>query len=284
MSLHKIPRHIKAAPLLLSAALILASCGADKPAASVKDTDAAISVTPMPGPTREAEAKTDTAPPETSAPETEAAAADFSAEPAGKQPVTVDEIPSAFRLEVPSILQNPELPTGCESVALTMALMYEGFSLEKTTIADEYLVYTENDNLAEGYYGDPYSSSGAGCFPPALIKTADLYLDAQQSDLQGVDLTGVSLQDLFAYVAGDMPVIIWNTMYMEEPYFTGEEFSLNGITYRWYSTEHCVVLSGYDLDRGIVCTNDPLEGVVERNLSAFESYYDEIGRFAMVIQ
>ena len=73
-------------------------------------------------------------------------------------------------------------------------------------------------------------------------------------------------------------------MYMSEPNFTGEEFDLNGITYRWYNTEHCVVLSGYDLDRGVVYINDPLEGIVERDLAAFEAYYDEIGRFAIVLQ
>lgn len=284
MTLQKILRHAKAALLLLFAALILTSCGSDTPAASVKNTDASISATPMPEPTKEAKGNTDVVPTEAPSGGSNTDSKKSSQEHDGKQPVTVDEIPSTFRLEVPNVLQNPELPTGCESVALTMTLMYEGFSLEKTTIADEYLVYTENDNLAEGYYGDPHSDNGAGCFPPALIKTADLYLDSQQSDLQGVDLTGVSLRDLFAYVAGDMPVIVWNTMYMDEPYFTGEEFSLNGTTYRWYSTEHCVVLSGYDLDQGIVYINDPLEGIVERNLEAFEAYYDEIGRFAMVIQ
>lgn len=284
MTLQKILKHAKAAPLLLFAALLLTSCGSDTPAASVKDTDAAISATPVPEPAKETEDSTDSEPAEASSDGSNNDSGKTSGQPESKQPVTVDEIPSSFRLDVPDVLQNPELPTGCESVALTMALMYEGFSLEKTTIADEYLVYTENDNLAEGYYGDPHSDNGAGCFPPALVRTADLYLDSQQSDLQGVDLTGVSLRDLFAYVAGDMPVIVWNTMYMEDPYFTGEEFSLNGTTYRWYNTEHCVVLSGYDLDRGIVYINDPLEGIVERNLEAFEAYYDEIGRFAMVIQ
>lgn len=275
MTYYKFMRRLKAAPLLLSAVLFLSACGSDRPAASVEDT---VEATATPSPEAEPEESSQLQITDGDASSEESKAA------VGKTPVTVDQLPSSFRLDVPDILQNPELPTGCESVALTMALMYEGFSLEKTTIADEYLVYTENDNLAEGYYGDPYSENGAGCFPPALIKTADLYLQAQQSDLRGVDLTGVSLQDLFLYVAGDMPVIVWNTMYMSEPNFTGEEFDLNGITYRWYNAEHCVVLSGYDLDRGVVYINDPLEGIVERDLAAFEAYYDEIGRFAIVLQ
>lgn len=36
-------------------------------------------------------------------------------------------------------MQNPELPTGCESVALTNALNYYGFGLGKTVIADAYM-------------------------------------------------------------------------------------------------------------------------------------------------
>lgn len=39
-------------------------------------------------------------------------------------------------LAVPNIMQNPELPTGCESVALTMLLHYWGYdTLEKCEIA-----------------------------------------------------------------------------------------------------------------------------------------------------
>ena len=51
--------------------------------------------------------------------------------------------------EIQPILQEPELPTGCESVALTMALEYLGFELEKTTIADQYLIRSAT-NFAEG--------------------------------------------------------------------------------------------------------------------------------------
>ena len=58
-------------------------------------------------------------------------------------------LPDAASLEIQPILQEPELPTGCESVALTMALEYLGFELEKTTIADQYLIRSAT-NFAEG--------------------------------------------------------------------------------------------------------------------------------------
>lgn len=270
-----------AAVLLAALSLSAAACGSDTGAPAAATEDAGEDTPDQDTDSADQSAKVTE---EQNTEPSESSAADSGGTSPQKLPVTSDALPSCYRIDVPEVLQNPELPTGCESVALTMALMYEGFSLEKTTIADEYLIYSESGNLSEGYAGDPRSQNGAGCFPPTLVRTADSFLSAQQSELQGVDLTGVSLRDLFHYVAGDMPVIVWNTMYMWEPSFTGEEYTLNGVTYRWYSTEHCVVLSGYDLDSGIVYINDPLEGIVERDLSAFETYYDEIGRFAMVIQ
>ena len=123
MTLQKILKHAKAAPLLLFAALLLTSCGSDTPAASVKDTDAAISATPVPEPAKETEDSTDSEPAEASSDGSNNDSGKTSGQPESKQPVTVDEIPSSFRLDVPDVLQNPELPTGCESVALTMALM-----------------------------------------------------------------------------------------------------------------------------------------------------------------
>lgn len=41
-------------------------------------------------------------------------------------------------LPVPLYMQNPQLPTGCESVALAMALAFYGYPLATTTIADNY--------------------------------------------------------------------------------------------------------------------------------------------------
>ena len=43
---------------------------------------------------------------------------------------------SAAQLDVEELLQYPELPTGCESVALTAVLRYHGFDLEKTSLRD----------------------------------------------------------------------------------------------------------------------------------------------------
>lgn len=192
-------------------------------------------------------------------------------------------LPAACELEVPLVYQEPELPTGCESVALTMLLLYEGFDLDKTTIADEYLLYSKSGDFSEGYVGDPYSNDGAGCFPPSLAETANLYLEKNDSGKRAVNLSGRSFEKLLQYIADGIPVAVWTTISMSDTSFYEEGFEEDGISYNWYDNEHCVVLSGYDLVKRTLTVNDSLDGVVIRDLDSFEYLYDIIGRFAIVI-
>lgn len=71
----------------------------------------------------------------------------------------------AVILPVENILQNPELPTGCESVALTMVLNYYGQKLSKTEIADKYLK-KDPENFVTLFKGDPHDISGDGIYAP----------------------------------------------------------------------------------------------------------------------
>lgn len=201
------------------------------------------------------------------------------------QPVTEGklELPASAQLDIPEVFQMPELPTGCESVALTMALMYEGFELDKTTIADDYLVYSEDGDFSGGYVGDPKSAEGAGCFPPTIVETANAYLKEQNSTKTAVDVSGQSMETLFQYVAANRPVLVWTTMYMLDPEYTDEYFEIQGKQYFWYGLEHCVVISGYDIESGTVTVNDPLEGIVERYMDDFERLYNDTGKYAVVL-
>ena len=199
--------------------------------------------------------------------------------------LSYDELPSSVSLEVPEVRQLPELPTGCESVALTMALEYEGFMLYKTTIAREFLIYNqETDNMAVGYIGDPFSKDGAGCFAPAIAATADNFFEDQGYDYKAYNISGSEMEELLSYVQAGTPVVLWTTMYMAEPEFTEDTTEYEGETYRWYYQEHCVVLSGYDLDNGTLQINDPLEGIVTRDYEEFKSIYDTIGKYAVVVK
>lgn len=195
------------------------------------------------------------------------------------------DIPRSFYLDVKEELQEPELPTGCEATALSMALQYEGFDVDKVEIAEEYLLYNrENDNLAEGFIGDPFASNGAGCFSPAITATADYYFEVKGEDYRAYDISGTEMEKLYAYVAAGTPVMVWTTMYMQQPTFQDEVSEYKGRICRWYSEEHCVVLTGYDLDAGTVRVNDPLDGIVDRDMEEFAAIYEMTGESAVVLK
>lgn len=202
--------------------------------------------------------------------------------PEGTRPHPEKSRKDAMLLDMENILQNPELPTGCESVALTMVLNYLGFELEKTDIADEYLIF-DDENFAAGYMGNPYTQEGAGIFPPGLVNTANRFLEEKGSKKRAFDLSGTDFEKLYDYVEEKMPVIVWNGMYMEEPRPTSEICEYEGKQYQWFVNEHCVVLCGFDREENKVFVQDPLEGLTERDLEAFEHNYNVLGKYAMVI-
>ena len=184
-------------------------------------------------------------------------------------------------LDAPEILQNPELPTGCESVALTIALNSLGCDLEKTEIADKYLEY--GDNLAYQYAGDPHTDSGAGVFAGGIVNTAEKYIKEKKLDIAAINTSGTSLLDLCKVVAAGYPVVIWGTMYMSDPMISSQSYEYDGHTYTWYKNEHCMVLTGFDLDSGTVVISDPLSGIVVRDAKAFESLFNETGMYSVVL-
>lgn len=186
-------------------------------------------------------------------------------------------------LEVPALQQNPELPTGCESLALTNALLSLGFDLEKTEIADRWLRQSEND-FVTSFMGDPHSTEGHSCMAPAIAQTAAAYLAAQQSSLEAVDMTGASLEEMLREVADGNPVIAWCTIGLADPGTAYDAARVGDRTYRLYADSHCVVVSGYDLDAGVVRVSDSLAGQVSYDLQTFAARYYELGTQAVVIK
>ena len=185
-----------------------------------------------------------------------------------------------LQLYVPMVWQKPELPTGCESVALTMALKSYGFGLEKTTIADDYLPY--GFDFVTTYVGDPRTTNGQSVMAPGLVTAADNFLKAKGSKSRGHEITGTSFAGLYKQLEKGRPVIIWITSYMRQPVILNSRI-YNGKTYYWYGEEHCVVLYGYDKNKGKVFIADPLSGLVTRSASAIEDIYNKSGKCAVVI-
>lgn len=189
---------------------------------------------------------------------------------------------SSYELDTEELFQNPELPTGCESVALTSALRYLKFDLEKTDIAEKYLTYGED--VMWDYVGEPTEFDGAGIFPPGLTNTANLYLKTQKTNYVAYNTMGVPLEDLFKLIENKYPVVIWTTLDYEYPILADTAYEYKDKFYYWYELEHCVMLCGYDLDEGTVTINDPMEGIVTLDLEQMEETYNEIGRLSMTIK
>ena len=186
-------------------------------------------------------------------------------------------------LSVPLLYQNPELPTGCESVALTMALSYYGFPLLKTTIADNYLTYSSQD-FVDSFMGNPRLRTGLAVMAPGIRQAADRYLMRQGSSMRAFDITGSTFGEVLQSVAQGTPVIIWNTMYMEWPSYPMMSQYAYGRIYNMYPNTHTVVVSGFDYELNKVLVNDSLSGLVWRDASEFSAVYAQMGSQAVVIR
>lgn len=182
-------------------------------------------------------------------------------------------------LSVPAYLQRPELPTGCESVALTNVLSYWGFSLSKTEIADNWMPRSSYD-FVYAFKGDPHSEHGWAILPPGITYTANSYLSAHESSLWAFDISGTSFWDLYAYLRVGQPVVIWTSSYAGTvgP-ITGEQ---NGWIVR--SGTHTVTLTGFDPANQLVRVSDPLRGDRWTDANTLAYQYGMAGNYAVVIR
>lgn len=194
-------------------------------------------------------------------------------------PVTYAVDNSSIDIGVPVVWQYPELPTGCESVALTNALLYYGFDIGKETIADDYMPWS-GDDFVYAFMGNPHSSGGCAIMAPGITNTANSFLASHGSPLRATNVTGTFLEDLYGYIIRGTPVVVWSTMYMVDP--GGEMGSSDGYTMR--QNTHAVTLAGYDRNSGAVLVSDPLDGSVWRDFGRFNWLYDVMGRQAVIIE
>ncbi|MEA5018948.1 MAG: C39 family peptidase [Gordonibacter sp.] len=194
-----------------------------------------------------------------------------------------NEFVRSVSFAMPSLSQYPELPTGCESVALTDVLLSYGFDLNKTDIADKWLPTSEQDFVC-AFLGDPHTPEGHSCMAPGLTSAARSYLAAQNSSLKTTDLTGASFEEVLKEVAEQHPVIIWCTIGLEAPGDCYLAQRVDGRLYRLITNSHCIVVNGYDLDTGTVLVCDPLVGQAAYPLEKLAARYYALGAQAVVIR
>lgn len=182
---------------------------------------------------------------------------------------------------VPCYMQNPQLPTGCESVALTNALNYWGFHLSKTTIAARWMPY--GDNGVTNFIGSPYNSSGWIICAPGIANTANKFLSHKGSAITATNVSGLSLSSLKKFLNQGYPVVVWTTMYMNSPGSRDGSKVVDGYRYPLHHGNHAVVLSGYNPKNGKYLVADSLSGKVWRNGTSFARIYNTMGKQAVVL-
>lgn len=209
------------------------------------------------------------------------------------EPVVIDpNMPDGYKLSdsciiegFETVLQCPELPTGCEITALTQTLNFYGFGIDKAELCDTFMPIDINGyyTMNEVYLGDPRATNGFGCNAPVIKKVADDYFDYLGSDWYALDLTGISLNEIFYQVEQGRPVVVWSTIGQRESnsvyQFTlgcGEDFYFN-----FY--QHCLTVYGFDYKSGIVYAADPLEGNMQYEMDRFERVYESMGKQAVIL-
>ena len=212
-----------------------------------------------------------------------------------------EEMPETEKVEeghlienFPIILQMPELPTGCEVTALTMALQYYGWDADKTVLAETYLpqkawwLYYGADGLLYGpdlnsyFIGDPSSEDGGVCGPQAIVAAADGYLSDQGSTLRAVDKTGASPEELYELINENTPIVVWVTISMAPRADTEGWYTESGKYVEWSTNDHGAVLIGYTDDTVILA--DPISGQCEYNKEAFEEVFASRNRQCVILK
>lgn len=175
---------------------------------------------------------------------------------------------------VEPVLQNPELPNGCEVTSLTIVLNHLGLNVSKIELARKYLPkkYSFSYDPEEYYIGNPFDDTGNYCFCTALISCVNSYSQAENKALTGKNLTGKEISSVYEEVSAGNPAIVFVTTDWNDPLLTQTGY---------YENLHCVVLSGYT--GKTVTIIDPLKGKTTVSRFLFEDIWYKMGQRAMVV-
>lgn len=200
------------------------------------------------------------------------------------------------------VIVQDELKAGCETYACTMLFNILGFDLSEFTFADNYLDchyvykdeetgYMEGPDMYSAFAGTAYA--GWGVYAPSMAKSMNRYLADQKSSLKAYNYEDVPLEELCEeYVSRDIPVMVWATTDMQEPYVF-DTWTVNyvdenartkiGDTFNWYAHEHCLTLVGYDEKEYFFC--DSAAGKVSHfDKALVAERYKQLGSQCIVVK
>lgn len=210
------------------------------------------------------------------------------------KPIWSDQVklPEKKKLDVPVIMQMPELPRGCEVTALAMLLNYNGKDVSKMELARKIKKDTTpqqvdsngriiNGNPYDGFVGNMYDvkQSGYGVYHGPISELARSYFKEKV-----LDLSGLEFDDLLYFISNGHPVwVITNVTYkpLEESYFQMWH-TPTGIV-KVTNKLHSVVITGYDKNN--VYVNDPLSSSPNKTVNKleFQKSWEQMGNQAVCI-
>lgn len=192
-------------------------------------------------------------------------------------------------IDVPTISQYPELPTGCEAVSATMVLQYYGVDITAREFALRWLECSTNFYKTNGrlygpnpnkvFAGNPFTDNSYGCFAEPIVNA----INRNSTDYKAQKITDRTLEVLCnEYIDSDKPLLIWATMNMKESYEGNSWYLDDGVKFTWVAQEHCLVLVGYN--DAYYLLNDPMSGsTVAYQKSIVEKRFAELGGQAIYI-
>ncbi|MEB2281258.1 C39 family peptidase [Lysinibacillus xylanilyticus] len=197
-------------------------------------------------------------------------------------------------LDVPVVMQNPELPHGCEITSLTAVLNYYGLDVTKLEMADNYLPKQTISNVgrqrfgpnpAQAFAGNPRDKAhGMYVFAAPIVKAAEAVIADKQANLQVTNKSGASQDEILQLVREGVPVVTWVTLDLSEPQrklAKGWIYEGEKVPHAAYMNLHAVVLTGHLGDKVVVM--DPLKGFVTYNVDQFFKSYRELGEQAVAV-
>ncbi len=190
-------------------------------------------------------------------------------------------------VSAPVIKQYPELPTGCEVTSLAMALGFYGISVSHTSLADSFLEKGEYRacDYRKAFVGNPRDIKAYGCYSGVIAETAKKFLHTIPTrSFDVIELKGCDPDRLYSLIDMGYPVIVWATSKML-PVTEGAEWTdkATGRKIVWKGNEHCVLMTGYDVQNGLVFCNDPQRGACAYNMELFEQRFRDMEKQAVAI-
>ncbi|ENY5687141.1 C39 family peptidase [Listeria monocytogenes] len=158
-------------------------------------------------------------------------------------PAPKPSTPKIVQMNVPLIVQRPQLPTGCEITNIAMMLRYAGKNVDKVKLAKEMKRHKSNPNY--GFVGNPFSKSGWTIYPLALVNQVKKYTGTAKN------MTGTNLGGIKNQLNKKRPVVAWVSNF--------HGFSV-----------HAITITGYDKNNFYY--NDSWSG--QKNARISQSYFN----------